>query len=144
MALHQTLAKHPLARQHALLLAGFWLITLLLLLYQVLVVFPANSSGLVHAYYPGHSMKNFSLPVPIYSLHNSVRNLLILPVMLVLVFVTWIGPVVTIVWGVLLGKSGHRISRRTKWIWLSTLMVLWWLTIQTRDAAWPLWVWLMD
>ena len=128
----------------ALLTVGFWFLTLTLIVHQLLVVLPAYRGGLLTAYTAGRPMKDIAFPVPIYTPYTLVPTLLFFPVFLLIVFIAWIAPVITIVWGVFLGKSWRQIPTRTKWGWVATLLLLWSLTLLTRTAAWALLKWLLD
>jgi hypothetical protein len=127
-----------------LLTRGFWVLTLALILHQLLVVIPAYYGGLLPAYNAGWALKDISFPVPIYTPYSVVTTLLFFPVLLLIAFVAWVAPVLTVVWGVGMRTMWGQLAARTKWIWLATLLFLWGLTLLTRTASTAFSIWLLD
>src|SRR4051794_34692835 len=115
MTTRPMMSKHApaLVRPHSLFLTrGFWFLTLALVLHQLLVVLPAYRGGLVSAYNAGWRLKDLSFPVPIYTPYNLATTLLFFPVLLLIGFVTWVAPLITIIWGVRLGQLWNQIPAR--------------------------------
>jgi hypothetical protein len=130
--------------RRSFLTRGFWVLTLALILHQLLVVIPAYRGGLLAAYYAGWRLKDISFPVPIYTPYSLVTTLLFFPVLLLIAFVTWVAPVLAIIWGVRIGQLWHELPARTKWGWLATQLLLWGLTMLTKTASTAFSIWLLD
>jgi hypothetical protein len=147
MTSRQTISKRSLVphRPRAVLLTwGFWVLTLALILHQLLVVIPAYYGGLLPAYYAGWALKDISFSVPIYTSSSLVMAILAIPVLLLIAFVSWVAPVLTIIWGVGVWQAWHRIPARTKWSWPAIILVLWGLTLLTKTASTAFTIWLLD
>ena len=128
----------------SLLSLGFWVLTLTLLLHQLLVVIPAYRGGLLPAYTAGWALKDISFSIPIYTPDSLVTNILVLPVLLLIAFVTWVAPLLAIIWGVRLGQLWHQAPPRMKWSWLAIVLPLWGLTLLTKTASTAFFIWLLD
>jgi hypothetical protein len=126
------------------LTCGFLVLALALVLHQALVVIPAYRGGLVFAYNAGWRLKDLSLPVPIYTPYSIVTNLLFFPVLLLIAFVTWVAPALTLIWGIRLGQLWRQLPARTKWGWLAIVLALWVLTLLTKTASTAFLIWLLD
>jgi hypothetical protein len=140
-------STHPLVRSRprsSLLSYGFWILSVSLLLHQLLVVVPAYRGALLPAYYAGWALKDMSFDVPIYTPYSIVLNLLFFPVLLLIAFVRWVAPLLTIVWGVRLGQRWRDVAAIRKWIWIATLLVLWGVTLMTKAASTAFLIWLLD
>ena len=107
----------PVRPYSPFLTRGFWFLALALMIHQVLVVLPAYRGGLLSAYNAGWQLKDLSFPVPIYVPNSLAMALLFFPVLLLIGFVTWVAPLITIIWGVCLGLRWRQLPGRTKWGW---------------------------
>lgn len=121
---------------------GYWLLTLTLSLQLLLVVLPAYWSGIPAAYQPGHSLKDYPVAVPFYTPYTTA--LLFFPVLSLLIFIDWIAPIITVIWGIGFLSIWRQLPVWRKWSWLGTLLVLWVLTLLTKTASYAFFVWLMD
>jgi hypothetical protein len=128
----------------SLLTRGFWVLALALILHQLLVVIPAYCGGLLPAYNAGWALKDMSFSVPIYTPYSLATTVLFFPVLLLIVFVAWVAPLLTIIWGVRMWQMWGQLPARTKWSWLASLLVLWGLTLLMRTASTAFTIWLLD
>ncbi|KPV50215.1 hypothetical protein SE17_28265, partial [Kouleothrix aurantiaca] len=102
-----SLVKRPLQRRELttrLLIAGFWLLAFTLALHFLLVVLPAYGGGLVPPYLAGWRLKDLQFDVPVYSSFFWLQGLLFFPVLLLIAFVTWLAPALSLAWALLLAR----------------------------------------
>ena len=134
----------PQPHKRSLLTLCFWMLVLVLLAHQLLIVLPAHYYGIVAAYTAGAHLKDLHFAVPGYTPYSILTNVLLVLSMLMVTLTWWVAPVASLLWGVGLWRNWSAVSLRAKWLWLTTIVAVWALTLLTKTASDAFFIWVMD